>query len=229
MDERRKGPGQPNLRERKQRLLRLELGEVALGLFIERGFHETTIEDIARAAGISRRTFFRYFETKEDVVLWRLRYGSEQICDALEARPADEPGLLAVRNALEAVHKNLSSEREGNRAYLRFLLATPMLRPHFLDIQEQWRMKLSRVLATRLGTRGDKEDIAFLIASIAVATQGVALRRWAADGTRSLTDYVDETFSSLGEVITPSPAPARSAPGGVKHAPRQRRGRESEG
>lgn len=210
MDERGKGPEQPNLRERKQRLLRLELGEVALRLFIQRGFAETTIEDIAEAAGISRRTFFRYFETKEDVVLWRLRYSSEQMGAALEARPADEPPLLAVRNALEVMHESYQSDPEGYRAYLRFLFETPRLRAQLLDTREQWRTLLCRTLAERLGDARDKAGRALLIASIAICAQDVAVRRWAAEGTRSLKEYTDETFTALGEVLAASPA--RSAP-----------------
>ncbi|EPX55559.1 Transcriptional regulator, TetR family [Cystobacter fuscus DSM 2262] len=211
MDERSKSPEQPNLRERKQRLLRLELGEVALRLFVERGFAETTIEDIAEAAGISRRTFFRYFETKEDVVLWRLRYSSEQIGASLEARPADEPPLLAVRKALDAVSEAYITEPERYRSYLRFLLETPTLRAHFLDTQEQWRALLSRILAARLGAGRGKKELAQLTAAVAVAAQDVALRRWAEDGSRSLPDYVDETFAALPEVLAASPGPSAPA------------------
>ncbi|MFL5359308.1 TetR family transcriptional regulator [Archangium sp.] len=210
MDERRKGLEQPNLRERKQRLLRLELGEVALHLFIQRGFAETTIEDIAEAAGISRRTFFRYFEAKEDVVLWRLRYSSEQLGAALETRPADEPPLLAVRNALEVMHESYQSDPERYRAYLRFLLETPRIRAQLLDTREQWRALLARTLAARLGDARDKNGRALLIASIAVCAQDVAVRRWASEGTRSLKEYLDETFTALGELLCSTPA--RSAP-----------------
>lgn len=210
MDERRKGLEQPNLRERKQRLLRLELGEVALRLFIHRGFAETTIEDIAEAAGISRRTFFRYFETKEDVVLWRLRYSSERLGEALEARPADEPPLLAVRNALEVMHESYQTDPEGYRAYLRFLFETPRLRAQLLDTREQWRVHLSRLLAARLGDPEEKDGRACLIASVAVCLQDVAVRRWAAEGTRSLKEYMDEAFTALGEIL--GPPPGRSAP-----------------
>jgi AcrR family transcriptional regulator len=206
MDERRQSPGQPDLRERKQRLLRLKLGEVALGLFIERGFDETTIEDIAEAAGISRRTFFRYFATKEDVLLWRFRDGSERLGEALKARPENEPPLLAVHKALEAVHEVYQDHPERHRAYLRFLLETPRLRAQLLDTREQWRVHISRILATRLGAGRDKEAMALLIASVALASQDVAVRRWVAEGTRSLKEYADETFAALGEVLGSPPA-----------------------
>lgn len=201
MEKQRKGSEQPGPRERKQRLLRLELGEVALHLFIQRGFVETTIEDIVEAAGISRRTFFRYFETKEDVVLWRLRYSSEQLGEALEARPPDDPPLLAVRTALEVMHESYQSAPERYRLYLRFLLETPRLRAQLLDTREQWRVILARVLAARLGDGRDQEGLAFLIASVALAAHDVAVRRWAAEGTRSIKEYSDETFAALGGIL----------------------------
>lgn len=210
MEEPRKGPEQSNLRERKQRLLRLELGEVALRLFIQQGFEETTIEDIVEAAGISRRTFFRYFETKEDVVLWRLRYSSEQLGEALKARPAEEPPLLAVRHALEEMHESYQSDPERYRAYLRFLLETPRLRAQLLETREQWRVLLCRILATRMGDESDTHGRAMLIGSVAVCTQDVAVRRWTSEGTRSLKEYMDEAFAALGDLLGPAPArPAR--------------------
>ena len=77
-----------------------EIARTAMELFLERGFEATTIDDIATAAGISRRSFFRYFGTKEDIVLGDLAAQGELIRKELEARPASEDAWTAMINAL---------------------------------------------------------------------------------------------------------------------------------
>ena len=76
-----------------------EIARKAMALFAERGFHAVTVEEIAEAAEISPRTFFRYFPAKEDVVLLEQRWMHDRLVDAFAARPADEPPITALRNA----------------------------------------------------------------------------------------------------------------------------------
>src|SRR5215468_1308232 len=84
-----------DLRERKRTRTRLAIQAEAIRLFAEKGYDNTTIEDIAYAAAISPRTFFRYFPSKEDVVLWD-EY-DPVLDDLVAARPADESAALTVR------------------------------------------------------------------------------------------------------------------------------------
>jgi AcrR family transcriptional regulator len=79
-----------------------EITRTAMELFLRHGFEATTIDDIATAAGISRRSFFRYFGTKEDIVLGDLAARGELIRKELEGRPADEDAWTALLNALRA-------------------------------------------------------------------------------------------------------------------------------
>src|ERR1700709_2259979 len=91
------------LRERKQLRRREQITDAALRLFAERGFDGATIEEIAAAAEVSRRTFFRYFARKEDVILdWKRRM-AEELRAALKLRPAGESPLEATHQALAAV------------------------------------------------------------------------------------------------------------------------------
>ncbi|HSP03694.1 MAG TPA: TetR family transcriptional regulator, partial [Acidimicrobiales bacterium] len=79
------------LRERKKRDRRRQIEDVAIELFEQQGFDATTIEQIAAAAEIAPRTFFSYFETKDDVVLADYADRLGRILDELDQRPADEP------------------------------------------------------------------------------------------------------------------------------------------
>src|SRR5690606_34331407 len=89
----------PGLRARNRDRNRAEVAAVALDLFDRRGFDEVTVDEIAEAAGISRRTFFRYFESKEDAALPAEEERLETLCELLAARPPDEPVLAAIRHA----------------------------------------------------------------------------------------------------------------------------------
>ena len=79
------------LRERMRRTVLNEIAEVALKLFTERGYETVTIDDIATAAGLSRRSVFRYFSTKEDIVVGKFDFVADDMLAELRARPAGEP------------------------------------------------------------------------------------------------------------------------------------------
>src|SRR6266571_6185325 len=79
------------VRERTRRAVRGELAQLAVGLFVEKGYDETTIDDLAAAAGMSKRTFFRYFASKEELVMGKYEVLGEQLAEDLSARPTDEP------------------------------------------------------------------------------------------------------------------------------------------
>src|SRR5207247_3413148 len=79
------------VRERTRRAVRSELAQLAADLFVEKGYDETTIDDLAAAAGMSKRTFFRYFASKEELVVGKYEILGEQLAEDLAARPAGEP------------------------------------------------------------------------------------------------------------------------------------------
>src|SRR6266536_5936036 len=79
------------VRERTRRAVRGELAQLAVGLFVEKGYDETTIDDLAAAAGMSTRTLFRYFASKEELVMGKYEVLGEQLAEDLAARPAGEP------------------------------------------------------------------------------------------------------------------------------------------
>src|SRR5262245_668910 len=122
------------LRERKRTRTRLMIQAEAMRLFGEKGYENTTVDDIAYAAAISPRTCFRYFPTKEDVVIWD-EY--DPIApDLFDARPADEPLAETLR---AIVHEALGGLYQRNRAELllrmRLLMTVPELRARMRDDQ----------------------------------------------------------------------------------------------
>src|SRR6185437_11157504 len=131
-----------HLNARRSELMVGEVEAVALRLFDERGFGEVTVEEIAIEAGISARTFYRYFPSKEDLLQVQIDRRSVALADALAARPSDEAPLVALRVALAEVVAREDQDRI--RRWTNVIVATPsVLRGVYGGIQ----MKGHRVMA----------------------------------------------------------------------------------
>jgi TetR/AcrR family transcriptional regulator, regulator of mycofactocin system len=111
------------LREQRQEAMVAEVEQTALRLFDERGFARVTVEDIASEAGISVRTFYRYFRTKDDVLLVRLRWEAEFLQAALAERPADESPVHSLRVAYAQVVAHEEPAHVGR--WIRVIAGTP--------------------------------------------------------------------------------------------------------
>ena len=99
------------LRQRRQRTTRTRIIDAAIALFDTQGFAHTTVDQIAEAAEVSPRTFFRYFGTKEAVVFNRADEAEKALVKALESRPCDEPAWVAIRHAFNYFTDPASGER----------------------------------------------------------------------------------------------------------------------
>lgn len=181
-------------RERKKAQTRQRLQEQALQLFIERGYEATTVEQIATAAGVSHMTFFRYFPTKEDVVLSDSY--DPLLVAAIQARPRSEHPATrihtAVRDGLGAIY---AIDRDALLVRVRLTLRTPALRARLWENQVATRELLAGALVD-----GEPDFTARILASVCLATLTTALEEWvAADGAAELPDLIDDAFHALGE------------------------------
>jgi AcrR family transcriptional regulator len=179
-------PARPyGLRERKKARTRAAIREHALQLFREQGYAETTVEQIAEAAEVSPSTFFRYFPTKEDVVL---QDDFDPIAIAkFEALPADMHPVAALRAAMrETFAETPAWQLDQFRELNRLTMSVPELRARALDEYLRSVRLAAELLAKRLGR--DPGDIA--IRTMAGAVVGVGLSALVAGMEDPETDVV---------------------------------------
>jgi AcrR family transcriptional regulator len=190
------------LAERKRQLVRDELADAALRLLAKQGFQETTVDELAAAAGVSRRTFFRYFASKEDVVISSVVVVTEGIVAEVAARPAEEPPAVAIREAVKAVIlEDFAEDRAKSVALIRHTQNIPALRARFAERQDLLRDDLAEVLARRAG-RDEPAPRDHFAAGLGLLAFVGALQSWAAsDGRADPAAVLDAAFDEAGRAF----------------------------
>ncbi|MFC6868756.1 mycofactocin system transcriptional regulator [Haloechinothrix salitolerans] len=174
----------------------VHLEGVAFELFGSKGFDATTVDDIAKAAGIGRRTFFRYFDSKNDVV-WgnfseHLGYMREQFAQC----PADQPLMDAVRTVVVDFNRFDPDEVPWHRRRMELILRTPALQAHSTLRYASWRQVVAEFAAHRLGVPEDSlvpQALAYTALGAALA----AYEHWLANPGENLTDIMDSAMRDL--------------------------------
>jgi AcrR family transcriptional regulator len=182
-----------SLRERRKRRTAQAIVDAALRLFEERGFDHTTVDQIAQAADISRRTFFRYFGDKEELFFVEDERLLDVITGTLDGAPPDEPVLELARRATRALAAASVAEPERRLARERLIAATPALLARRMAKNLRWE----QAIAGRLVARGVGEQDALLLPKLAMACFQAAYERWLRDPRQDLPALVDQSFTAL--------------------------------
>src|SRR5258708_4279406 len=143
-----------DIAERKRRAIRGELSEVALGLLTDRKFESLTIDEIAAAAGVSRRTFFRYFTSKEDVVFAFLDQWAVRLAADIVARPADEDPVAGVQTSFRQL---TAAYDDRALALVKLVRETPALQQQERINRDHLRLAVVNALAERLGLEAERD------------------------------------------------------------------------
>ena len=186
-----------DLRERKRTRTRLMIQAEALRLFAEKGYASTTVEEIADAAAISPRTFFRYFPTKEDVVFWD-QYDPVAF-EMFDARPADEPLAVSLRAVIRETLGGLyRHDPERLRTRLRLAATVPELRARFL-VEQRHGVELF------VEKRPDLDRLRLRVIGMALlGAVALALETWQEQGGKDdPVVLVDQALDALAEGIAP--------------------------
>ena len=193
------GDAVPGLRARKRRQTRERLTRAAMALFLERGFEATTLDDIAAAADISRRSFFHYFASKEDVVFAWQEDSTAALIAAVAARPAGESMLAAAENAITAMVRQL--EPGEAIAMARLKRDNPALQARDQVKYEKLERALAEALGRRAGHKTEKLK-ARLVAMIATGAMRVGGELWATEGAREKPELLaKQMFAAIRAIF----------------------------
>lgn len=175
---------------------RAQLERVALDLFSSRGFEETTVDDIAAAAGIGRRTFFRYYASKNDAVwgdfdtqLGRLRQWFD------DCKP-DVPLMDAVHRAVVAFNRLPKDEEPWHRRRMALILNTPALQAHSTPMYARWRAVIAEFAAARTGA-APQDLLPQLIAYAALGAAVASYDQWLRDADAELEPLLELAMTEL--------------------------------
>jgi AcrR family transcriptional regulator len=201
-----------SLTTRNRERARTEIAEVAVRLFRERGFDAVSVDEIAAASGISRRTFFRYFGAKEDVLF----HQHHEFVDELRARLFDPAGSGDLTHLRQVMHQMFGRPRsEHDREVSRLMLTEPAVRARC----DELAVDFEHVVAERLRAAGYDEIRAALLAGAAMGALRAGRRLAGQLGPHRRQSLIDEAIRVLEE-----PWPTLPAPGGRAGTVGQRNG-----
>jgi TetR/AcrR family transcriptional regulator, regulator of mycofactocin system len=199
---------------RKRVTSRAELEHVAFGLFGRQGFEQTTVDDIAAAAGIGRRTFFRYFPSKNDVPWGDFDEELERMRLRLRSFPPSTRLMDAIREAVVDFNRVPPEQIGWHRRRMELLLRTPTLQAHSTLRYAAWRQVIADFVAERTGQAPDAlapRTIGYVALGVALAAYEHWLLAPDADLSELLEGAMRQLDAAFGNDLAPmGPATALS-------------------
>ena len=185
------------LREQTRSVVRSLLARTAVELFAAKGYDDTTVEEVAAAAGVSRRTLFNYFRNKEDLALSGLDEQGEVIAARFAERPADEDAWASLRAAFQVLEEiEMTAERRLEMVMLLF--GNDSLRAGHAEKQARWQKLLAPLIEPRLPDSEHRALEARAIAAAAITCLQAANEEWARlDGQIDLFDLYDTAVRAI--------------------------------
>jgi AcrR family transcriptional regulator len=187
-----------SLRERQRAQIRADIRRAAFRLFVERGYDAVTTEEIAAAAGVSPRTFFRYVPTKEELLLAPVRHGSTAIVGLLEERPAAEPPDIALINAI--ITRTGSFAVADTEEWRAALLVAPELLGKLTVHLPADKERATKLVADRMAADPGTDIRPALLVQLTFAAADFAFQQWVRQSTKkpqALDGYVTEALEAV--------------------------------
>ncbi|MDX8152979.1 TetR/AcrR family transcriptional regulator [Patulibacter brassicae] len=187
----------PNRRERKREQTRRALTLAALRLFREQGFEATTVEEIAAASDFHRATFFRVFESKEDVLLGDIVERLEDMRATFRAAsPAEDPWAIARRVLTAEATSFEDSDDELDPLRVRLLTTDPVLQPRFTAMTLAWERAVAELFAASAGVDPDTDVTSQVLATAMIGVVRTAMLTASPSG-KSARQILEEGFDLL--------------------------------
>ena len=179
------------------------VGQFALQLFCERGFEETTLDDIAAGLGIGRRTLFRYFGSKNDMVWGDFDGVLERLNEELRRRPADLPLMETLRAAVIASNTYPLEAQRDLRIRMTLITTVPALQAHSMLRYADWRNVIAEFAAERLGASA-QDLFPRSLGYAALAASTAAFSHWVEHPTEDLIKLLDRSYRLMAAGFDPT-------------------------
>lgn len=183
---------------RPPRTNRDEIAAVALELFERDGFEATSVADIAAAVEVERRTIFRYFSSKNDIVWGDFDTVIERLRAHLDEAGPEVPLMDALRRAAVLSNRYPADQLPALRARMTMITTVPALQAHSMLRYAAWRRVISEWVAGRRGEAAD-DLLPELVGQAALAASMAAFNRWVHHPEEDLEQRIDESYRLLGE------------------------------
>jgi mycofactocin system transcriptional regulator len=168
----------------------------AFRLFAERGFEVTTLDDIAAAVGVGRRTLFRYFPSKYDIPWGEFGQSLAHFRATLTAMPGELPLWSAVHRGVVLFNTFDPAVIPQHRLRMTLILQTPSLQAHSVLMYEQWRTVIAEYVAERRGLKAT-DALPVTIGHVSLALAISSYEQWLRQPLSSLTDLLENSLDSL--------------------------------
>jgi AcrR family transcriptional regulator len=201
--------GEGSLRDRQRAQIRADIRRAAFRLFIERGYDAVTTEEIATAAGVSPRTFFRHVPSKEELLLAPVRHGGAAIVHLLEQRPASESPDVALANAI--ITRTRSFDESDTEEWREALMMAPALIDRLRFHTPADKDRATQIIAERMGTDSDVDIGPGLLVQLSFAAADFAFQQWVrqSESRRPLDRYVTEALEAVKSPRWVGPRPRK--------------------
>ncbi len=185
------------LRLQTRAVIRSLLAQTAMALFAEKGYNETTVDEVAAAAGVSRRTLFNYFRTKEDLALSGLSEQGDVIAERLSGRPADENAWVSLRYAFQVLDE-IEATPQHRLEIISMLFDNEALRAGHAEKQARWTDLLAPLIEPKIPDSGDRTFEARAIVGTAITCLQAATEEWLRrEGATPMFDLYDTAISAV--------------------------------
>jgi AcrR family transcriptional regulator len=213
------GMASASLRTRMREKLKDEFREIALELFLEKGFDKVSIEQIALQAGTSQRALSHYFDSKEEILLAWLDHFAPVVYDALRNAPKDMPPWDALKRAFVSTLRHEGGPGKARRVELVYRLAhdSPKLRAGISERSRAWAREIAKILAARIGV-DRSSDLRPDVWAALVMTLVTAPNEWALEfGQEELVQENPSSIERAFEIFAELPVFGRPAASGRQY------------
>ncbi|MFT4289363.1 mycofactocin system transcriptional regulator [Nocardioides sp.] len=177
-----------------------EIEQVAFGLFAERGFEATTLEDIAAAVGVGRRTITRYYASKNDIPWGQFDVTLAGFRELLAAMPPEQPLWESVHRGVVIFNRFPTDANPSHRERMRLILTTPALQAHSMLRYADWRAVIAEYVAARTGSHPD-DVLPRGVGHLSLALALAAYEAWLPDEHASLEDRLDASMRAIRDYL----------------------------